>query len=78
MSIEFCRVLCLSTSRLDARFSLELANGETIESNEVARGCKLTLYGHEFSVDLLPITLGSFDVAIGIDWLSKTSCHFRM
>ncbi|GJW12191.1 reverse transcriptase domain-containing protein [Tanacetum coccineum] len=35
------------------------------------QGCTLTLLNQPFKIDLMPIILGSFDVVIGIDWLSK-------
>ncbi|GJV60641.1 putative reverse transcriptase domain-containing protein [Tanacetum coccineum] len=31
----------------------------------------LTLIGHPFDIDLMPVELGSFDVIIGMDWLAK-------
>nr|GEZ02217.1 putative reverse transcriptase domain-containing protein [Tanacetum cinerariifolium] len=34
-------------------------------------GCTLTLLNQPFEIDLLLIKLGSFDVVIGMDWLSK-------
>nr|GEU42130.1 hypothetical protein [Tanacetum cinerariifolium] len=34
------------------------------------RGCTLTLLNQPFEIDLMPIKLGSFDVVIGMDWLS--------
>ncbi|GKB34335.1 putative reverse transcriptase domain-containing protein [Tanacetum coccineum] len=34
-------------------------------------GCTLTLLNQPFKIDLMPIKLGSFDVVIGMDWLSK-------
>ncbi|GKB12790.1 putative reverse transcriptase domain-containing protein [Tanacetum coccineum] len=34
-------------------------------------GCTLTLLNQPFEIDLMPIKLGSFDVVIGMDWLSK-------
>ncbi|GJT60771.1 putative reverse transcriptase domain-containing protein [Tanacetum coccineum] len=33
--------------------------------------CTLTLLNQPFEIDLMPIKLGSFDVVIGMDWLSK-------
>nr|GEX25401.1 putative reverse transcriptase domain, ribonuclease H-like domain, aspartic peptidase domain protein [Tanacetum cinerariifolium] len=39
----------------------------SIEGN----GCTLTLLNQPFEIDLMPIKLGSFDVVIGMDWLSK-------
>nr|GEV63921.1 reverse transcriptase domain-containing protein [Tanacetum cinerariifolium] len=34
-------------------------------------GCTLTFLNQPFEIDLMPIKLGSFDVVIGVDWLSK-------
>ncbi|GKA92628.1 putative reverse transcriptase domain-containing protein [Tanacetum coccineum] len=34
-------------------------------------GATLTLLNQSFKIDLMPIKLGSFDVVIGMDWLSK-------
>ncbi|GKC78723.1 reverse transcriptase domain-containing protein [Tanacetum coccineum] len=34
-------------------------------------GATLTLLNQPFEIDLMPIKLGSFDVVIGMDWLSK-------
>nr|GEW11383.1 hypothetical protein [Tanacetum cinerariifolium] len=35
------------------------------------KGCTLTLLNQPFEIDLMPIKLGSFDVVIGMDWLTK-------
>ncbi|GJU11073.1 putative reverse transcriptase domain-containing protein [Tanacetum coccineum] len=35
------------------------------------QGATLTLLNQPFKIDLMPIKLGSFDVVIGMDWLSK-------
>ncbi|GJX36111.1 hypothetical protein Tco_0247668 [Tanacetum coccineum] len=34
-------------------------------------GCTLILLNQPFEIDLMPIKFGSFDVVIGMDWLSK-------
>ena len=44
--------------------------GKNIITDEVARGCKLTLCERDFEIDLLPVVLGSFDVVVAMDWLS--------
>ncbi|GJW24688.1 putative reverse transcriptase domain-containing protein, partial [Tanacetum coccineum] len=51
-------------------YEIELADGKVVSTNTVLRGCTLTLYHHIFKIDLLPTRLGSFDVIIGMDWLS--------
>ncbi|GKE89671.1 putative reverse transcriptase domain-containing protein [Tanacetum coccineum] len=40
-------------------------------TNTVLQGCTLILLNQPFEIDLMPIKLGSFDVVIGMDWLSK-------
>ncbi|GJS30137.1 putative reverse transcriptase domain-containing protein [Tanacetum coccineum] len=40
---------------------------QSIEGN----GATLTLLNQSFKIDLMPIKLGSFDVVIGMDWLSN-------
>nr|GEY43790.1 putative reverse transcriptase domain, ribonuclease H-like domain, aspartic peptidase domain protein [Tanacetum cinerariifolium] len=44
--------------------------GNVVRINIVLRGCTLALFNHVFKIDLLPTRLGSFDVIIGMDWLS--------
>nr|GEV70898.1 putative reverse transcriptase domain-containing protein [Tanacetum cinerariifolium] len=35
------------------------------------RGCTLNFLNHPFSIDLMPVEMGSFDVIISMDWLVK-------
>ncbi|GJX09733.1 putative reverse transcriptase domain-containing protein [Tanacetum coccineum] len=39
--------------------------------NTLIRGCTLNFLNHPFNIDLMPVDIGSFDVIIGMDWLSK-------
>ena len=70
ISLDFKRRLGLKTCKLGRRFEIELADGKSILTDKVTRGCKLTLCDHNFEIDLLPVTLGSFDVVVGMDWLA--------
>ncbi|GJR40860.1 hypothetical protein Tco_1216544 [Tanacetum coccineum] len=54
----------------DASYEAELADGKVVSTNTVLRGCTLALFNHVFKIDLLPTRLGSFDVIVGMDWLS--------
>ncbi|KAI3739445.1 hypothetical protein L2E82_29849 [Cichorium intybus] len=47
-----------------------MANGQTDHIYEKLIDCNLTLNDHVFRVDLMPMTIGSFDVIIGMDWMS--------
>ncbi|KAI3815971.1 hypothetical protein L1987_15655 [Smallanthus sonchifolius] len=71
VSNDFKSLLGIKSSKLDQNYTIELANGKLIKTEEVIQGCTLCLKDHTFSIDLLPIDLGSFDVVIGMDWLSK-------
>ncbi|XP_071712929.1 uncharacterized protein [Rutidosis leptorrhynchoides] len=56
---------------LDTRYAIELANGKLIKTDKIMRGCVLNRSNNMFEVDLMPLELGSFDVVIGMGWLSK-------
>ncbi|MCQ7285331.1 reverse transcriptase domain-containing protein, partial [Salmonella enterica] len=82
VSLEFRNMLGLAASKLDIPYSIELANGKLVEANEVVRGCVIELGEREFTLDLLPVKLGSFDVVVGMDWLSSNKaeivCHEKI
>ncbi|GJS37795.1 putative reverse transcriptase domain-containing protein [Tanacetum coccineum] len=52
-------------------YDLEMDDGNLVSTNTIIKGCTLTLLNQPFEIDLMPIKLGSFDVVIGMDWLSK-------
>ncbi|GKA61266.1 reverse transcriptase domain-containing protein [Tanacetum coccineum] len=56
---------------LDTTYDIKMANGNLVGTNTVIQGCTLILLNLPFKIDLMPIKLGSFDVVIGMDWLSK-------
>ncbi|GJR50435.1 reverse transcriptase domain-containing protein [Tanacetum coccineum] len=56
---------------VDTFYNIEMADGNLVSTNTVIKGCTLTLLNQPFEIDLMPIKLGSFDVVIGMDWLSK-------
>nr|GEZ81030.1 putative reverse transcriptase domain-containing protein [Tanacetum cinerariifolium] len=56
---------------IDTSYKVELADGKIVSTNNVLKGCTLNLLNNSFSIDLMVIELGSFDVVIGMDWLSK-------
>ncbi|GJX44361.1 putative reverse transcriptase domain-containing protein, partial [Tanacetum coccineum] len=52
-------------------YEIEIASGVKVETNKIIQGCRLELEGHTFIIDLIPFGYGSFDVIVGMDWLSK-------
>nr|GEX05762.1 putative reverse transcriptase domain-containing protein [Tanacetum cinerariifolium] len=71
VSISFASILNISSITLDTTYNIEMADGNLISTNTVIQGCTLTLLNQPFEIDFMPIKLGSFDVVIGMDWLSK-------
>ena len=48
-----------------------MTNGKTESTNDIYPGCTLTLDNHPFKIDLLSVSIKSFDVIIGMDWLGS-------
>nr|GEU56586.1 Toll/interleukin-1 receptor (TIR) domain-containing protein [Tanacetum cinerariifolium] len=71
VSTTFSALLDVAPSTLDTSYAVELFDGRISETNIILRGCTLGLLGHPFDIDLMPVDLGSFDVIIGMDWLTK-------
>ncbi|GKA20847.1 putative reverse transcriptase domain-containing protein [Tanacetum coccineum] len=55
----------------ESHYDVELADGKIIGVNTIIRGCTLNFMNHPFNIDLMPVGLGSFDVIIGMYWLTK-------
>nr|GEY25522.1 reverse transcriptase domain-containing protein [Tanacetum cinerariifolium] len=56
---------------LDTKYTIELADGKIIGADTIIRGCTLNFLNHPFNIDLMLVDLGSFNVIIGMDWLTK-------
>nr|GEV69985.1 putative reverse transcriptase domain-containing protein [Tanacetum cinerariifolium] len=70
MSTTFSSLININPSILDYSYDVELADGQIIGVNTVIRGCTLNFLNHPINIDLMPIELDSFDVIIGMDWLT--------
>ncbi|GKD72534.1 putative reverse transcriptase domain-containing protein, partial [Tanacetum coccineum] len=71
VSTTFIPLLGIEPSELGFRYEIEIASGQLVEIDKVIKGCKLEIEGHVFDIDLIPSGHGSFDVVIGMDWLSN-------
>ncbi|GJZ66307.1 putative reverse transcriptase domain-containing protein [Tanacetum coccineum] len=71
MSTTFSSLIDIVPTTLDHGYDVELADGKIIEVNTLIRGCTLKFLNHPFNIDLMPVELSSFDVIIGMDWLTK-------
>ncbi|GKA27931.1 putative nucleotidyltransferase, ribonuclease H [Tanacetum coccineum] len=63
-------------------YVIEVANGKKEEVDRIFRGCRLELGDSIFPIDLIPLGQGSFDVIVGMDWLSNQKavivCHEKI
>ncbi|KAJ0494599.1 putative nucleotidyltransferase, Ribonuclease H [Helianthus annuus] len=71
ISVKASKLLKRTLTPLNTKHVVELANGKSLEATQIVRGCSIVLAGQAFSIDLIPIVLGSFDIVIGMDWLSQ-------
>ncbi|GKA25150.1 putative reverse transcriptase domain-containing protein [Tanacetum coccineum] len=71
ISISIASKLNNPSITIDTFYDIEMADGNLVSTNTVIKGYTLTLLNQPFEIDLMPIKLGSFDVVIGMDWLSK-------
>ncbi|GJT25984.1 reverse transcriptase domain-containing protein [Tanacetum coccineum] len=79
VSTTFIPLLGIEPSDLGFSYEIEIASGQLVEIDKVIKGCKLEIEGHVFDINLIPFRSGSFDVIIGMDWLSNHKdeiiCH---
>ncbi|GKF03736.1 putative reverse transcriptase domain-containing protein, partial [Tanacetum coccineum] len=82
VSTTFIPLLGLEPNDLGFRYEIEIASGQLVAIDKVIKGCKLEIEGHVFNIDLIPFGHGSFDVIIGMDWLSNYKaeivCHEKV
>ncbi|GKD53008.1 putative reverse transcriptase domain-containing protein [Tanacetum coccineum] len=71
VSAAFSSLIDIIPTTLDHGYDVELADGRIIWVNTLIRGYTLNFLNHPFNINLMPVEMGSFDVIIGMDWLSK-------
>nr|GEV04756.1 hypothetical protein [Tanacetum cinerariifolium] len=66
----------------DPNIVTEVANGKKEKVDRMFFGCRLELGDSIFPIDLIPLGQGSFDVIVGMDWLSNQKavimCHEKI
>nr|GEU65670.1 putative reverse transcriptase domain-containing protein [Tanacetum cinerariifolium] len=71
VSTTFSSQIDITPIALDHHYNVKIADGRIIKLNTVMRDCTLNFLNHPFNIDLLPVELGSYDVIVGMDWLSR-------
>ncbi|GJZ63076.1 putative reverse transcriptase domain-containing protein [Tanacetum coccineum] len=82
ISTDFAPLLNLKLSFVNPGYVIEVADVKKVEVDRIIRDCKLELGTSLFTIDLIPLGHGSFDVIVGMDWLSKHKaeivCHEKV
>nr|GEU74658.1 reverse transcriptase domain-containing protein [Tanacetum cinerariifolium] len=71
VSTTFSALIDITPTTLENHYDVELADGKIIGVSNIICGCTLNFMNHPFNIDLMHVPLGSFDVIIGMDWLTK-------
>ncbi|GJR58682.1 putative reverse transcriptase domain-containing protein [Tanacetum coccineum] len=71
VSSTFSALIDITPTTLENHYEVELADGKIIGVNTIIQDCTLNFMNHPFNIDLMPVILDSFDVIIGMDWLTK-------
>ncbi|GJR94317.1 putative reverse transcriptase domain-containing protein [Tanacetum coccineum] len=82
ISTNFAPLLNMKHSFVNPGYVIEVADGKKVEVDKVIHDCKLELGTSLFTIDLIPLGHGSFDVIVGMDWLSEHKaeivCHEKV
>nr|GEV43446.1 hypothetical protein [Tanacetum cinerariifolium] len=71
VSTAFSSLIDIIATTLDHDYDVKLADERVIRVNSIIWGCTLNFLNHPFNIDLMPVEIGSFDVIIGMECLSK-------
>ncbi|GJX25398.1 putative reverse transcriptase domain-containing protein [Tanacetum coccineum] len=82
ISTKFAPLLNEKPSIANPGYVIEVANGRKEEVDRILHGYRLELGDSIFPIDLIPLRQGSFDVIVGMDWLSNQKavivCHEKI
>ena len=70
VSNSLCQRFTTPTTTLSEVLVVEVSSGELVVIRDNYEKCTIELDGEIFVIDLLPISLRSFDVVVGMDWLA--------
>ncbi|GJS11505.1 putative reverse transcriptase domain-containing protein [Tanacetum coccineum] len=71
VSTAFASLLNITPTILDTAFTIELANGNLVNTSTVIQNRTLNILNNPLKINPMPIELRSFDVIIGMECLSQ-------
>ncbi|GKA57619.1 putative reverse transcriptase domain-containing protein [Tanacetum coccineum] len=82
ISTDFAPLINVKPSFVNPGYVIEVVDGKKVEVDRVIRNYKLELGTSLFTIDLIPLGHRSFDVIVGMDWLSEHKaeivCHEKV
>nr|GEV52026.1 putative reverse transcriptase domain-containing protein [Tanacetum cinerariifolium] len=82
ISFKFVPLLNVEPCIVNPSYVIEIADGESVKVDRVIHDCKLELRNSVFTIDLILLDHGSFDVIVGMNLLSKNKavivCHEKV
>ncbi|XP_071699158.1 uncharacterized protein [Rutidosis leptorrhynchoides] len=79
VALSYANILNKTLKNLEFPLKVEIADGKVVIAAGVYKDCEIEFGSESFKIDLVPITLGEFDIVIGMDWLDRNeadiSCH---
>ncbi|GJT52069.1 putative reverse transcriptase domain-containing protein, partial [Tanacetum coccineum] len=82
ISTKFVPLLNVEPCIVNPGYAIEIADAKSVEVDRVICDCKLELGNSLFTIDLILLGHRSFDVIVGMDWLSKNKvvivCHEKV
>ncbi|KAJ9547039.1 hypothetical protein OSB04_019582 [Centaurea solstitialis] len=70
VSLEFRPKIDKRSQKLKEEHLIAYSSAEKVKANKVLKKCTLSFVGRDFSIDLIPIKIGSFHIIVGMDWMS--------
>nr|GEY86990.1 retrotransposon protein, putative, Ty3-gypsy subclass [Tanacetum cinerariifolium] len=71
VSTAFSSLIDIIPTPLDNHYDVELADEKIVGINTIIRDCTLNFLNHPFTIDLMPVELGSFEAIIDMDYLRR-------
>ncbi|KAJ0578601.1 putative nucleotidyltransferase, Ribonuclease H [Helianthus annuus] len=71
ISHGFIRHPSFVLTKLSVPLEVEIGDIKSFIVCDVCQGCKLSIDDEEYLIDLIPMSMGEFQVVVGMDWLSR-------
>ncbi|KAF5823288.1 putative nucleotidyltransferase, Ribonuclease H [Helianthus annuus] len=71
ISHGFIRHPSFVLTKLPVPLEVEIGDNKSFIVCDVCRGCKLNIDDEEYLIDLIPMSMGEYQVVVGMDWLAQ-------